>query len=70
MKKKSTKESGDGGGEGEGGGRVRVDMLLGYKWKETVTLSMTLDFRSLGGSDIQYCHLWGELREEEEEGFR
>lgn len=45
------------------GGRVCVDMLPGYKWKETATLSKALDFWSLGGSDVQYCYLWGELRE-------
>lgn len=55
---------------------VCVDVPPGHKWKETVTLSIALDFWSLGGSEVQRCHLWGEpskegekeVEEEEEEG--
>lgn len=32
---------------GREGGWVRVDVLPGYKWEETVTLSIALDFLEL-----------------------
>lgn len=45
---------------------VRVDVPPGHKWKETVTLSIALNFWSLGGSDVQRCHIWGEPSKEGE----